>query len=489
MRTWIVALFVLISCSKEHSMIVVSLAPQKVDGTLDPLDTQYTNQFYLLENLTSRLVALDKTGQYKLDLAESIVEGHEREYIIKIKECFFSNGERVSLEDVKNSLDRTINNGSRHVDLKNVVEKTEIKNNSLYVYFTKNSKPFLYYLSLPDMGILHKSQYTKTKLLGSDFLEVSSGPYKYHFDGNNYFLIKNNYYSLGPTNYPDKVKLLGSWGFDIMDMTLKGELNLGQVSLRKYLAKKDNIAKRNNIRIIGVPSDSLTYIVFNEHSLTFKKESHRRWLRTVIDKHISVPAEYENIARRTKQYFPPESKAFLPEAEVESILKEIAIEARPQDFPSQINIHTYTTGFDVTIEPLIRKLETISGLKIKILDTIDPFAKMDKLKNGEIDLFIEIMSTDVRVPVEAINFEFFSKGAVLKDNNGYVRKHFDNYLDAKSDYEEVRSLQEISRLIIRNDQIIPLFHNAIPVVYDASKIDLEGLSHLFIFNFWKLKVL
>lgn len=477
------------SCINGSNTVTVALAPQKIGLILDPLSTQYTNQFYLLENLTQRLVSFDETGNYKLELAQSITKTNELEFVIKIKNGYFSNGDPITLVDVKKSLDRTISRGSQHVDLKEYVSKTEIKNNALYVYLTKYSKNFLYYLSLPDMGILHPEQYSKDVLKSDDFIKVASGPFSYFHDGKDYFLLKNKYYSISHANYPEKVKLIGSWGYDIMDMTLKGDLTLGQVGLRKYLGKIDQLNEKSKVRIIGTPSDSLTYIVFNEKSSSFKNKAHRKWLRTIIDKNFLVPVKYQVLARRSKQYFPPESKAFLPEEKVHEVLKQQYLKSKPVDFPKNVNIFTYTSAYDVTLEPLLKQLELIPDLNIKVHDSIDPYKKAEMFKSGEIDIFIQVMSTDVRMPVEAINFEFFSQDAALIDFDGSVRKHFDTYLSTKNPDLEIESLREISKAILLNDQIIPLYHSAIPVAYDSTQVNLEGLSHLFIFNFWKMKAI
>lgn len=466
-------------------MITVSLTPKNLDSPLEVRSINYTNEFYLLENLTTRLVSLDESGEYKLELAENIKEINELEYVIKIKENYFSNGEKISPEDVKKSLMRTILSGSNHVQLLESVRGIEVEKDSVRVFFKKRSKSFLYYLSLPDMGILHKTQYEKESLKASDFVKVSSGPFSYLVSGQDYYLIKNKYFKLSNVNYPDKVKLIDPFEYNVLDLALNEKLDLGQVSLKQFLEHKKKIME-SGLRVLGVPSDMLTYIFFNENSVRFRESSHRKWLRHMIDSHFKISSEYEGIARRTKQYFPPESKAYLNEKEVELILKENEIVKKPDDFPDVVNIFTFTTGFEVSIEPLIRKLESISGVNIKIHNTVSPSDKAKMLKSGEVDIFINMTSTDFRVPAEAINFEFYSRTHELNDRNGEIKKHFENYLNTDSSYEEEKSLQEISREIIRSDQIIPLFHNAIPIIYNSSKINLERVNHLFVLNFWKI---
>lgn len=483
----IISLLLLVSCSKDPTVITVSLASKKKTENLDTRLIQYTAEFYLLENLTSRLVSLDESGEYKLDLAESIVELNELEYQLKIKENYFSNGERIRLEDVKASFERIVKYGSSHINFRNDVERIDIVGDVLKVKFKKKSKSFFYYLSLPDLGILHKTQYSKENLTASDYIPVASGPFSYFYDGHNYYLVKNTFYKLGSLDYPDKVKLVSPFRNDAMEMTLKGELDLGQVSLKNYLSKRDMLIGKNFIRVIGVPSDMLTYIFFNDKSPNFKNVDHRRWLRTVIDKHFAVTEEFQDIARRTKQYFPSESKAFLNDETVDDILKDVYLKDKPKDFPETVNIYTFTTAFDVSIESLIQKLQSNPEIKINVINSIEPLEYIEKLNSGEIDIFLTMMSTDFRTPIEAINFEFFTENSVLKDKNKLIRKNFDKYLTTRSEYEEVKSLKEISKIILKSDQIIPLYHNAIPFVYNTSKVNLEGLSHLFIFNFWKIK--
>jgi hypothetical protein len=55
-------------------MISVSLNPRQINEKLDPRSINYTNEFYLLENLTCRLVSLDEHGDYQLDLASDLVK-------------------------------------------------------------------------------------------------------------------------------------------------------------------------------------------------------------------------------------------------------------------------------------------------------------------------------------------------------------------------------------------------------------------------------
>ncbi|WPU65858.1 hypothetical protein [Peredibacter starrii] len=242
-----------------------------------------------------------------------------------------------------------------------------------------------------------------------------------------------------------------------------------------------------NLRVIGVPSDSLTYLYFNENAKGFKDDKHRLWIKKLILENFSVPKSLHQFARRSVQYFPPESKAYIPETQIDSIVRSNLPASPPKDFPKKVIIHTYSTVYNVTIENLVRQLEKIPDVKVEIKNDIKPADYINKMKSGEFEIFLNVMSTDFRTPVEAINFEFFSADSVLRDKDGSVSRNFERYQAAQDGIEEIKSLQEISKTILLSDQVIPLFHSAIPFVYNSDKVDLSDLNHLFILNFWKIK--
>jgi MarR-like DNA-binding transcriptional regulator SgrR of sgrS sRNA len=198
-----------IGCNRDSSMLTVLLNPKKLDSHLDPLSIPYTNDFYLLENLTVKLLSLDEKGNYQLDLAKSIKPLNERSYLIAIKESYFSNGELITSEDVKRTILRSAGVATSHTILKDLIESVEvISKTELRVLLKKPVRSFFYYLSLPDFGILHRDQYSKSKLIAQDFVNITSGPFSYSFDGKDYFLIKNSGYRLSESSYFEKVKLL-----------------------------------------------------------------------------------------------------------------------------------------------------------------------------------------------------------------------------------------------------------------------------------------
>ncbi len=478
----LLALFV-VGCNS-NNMIKVALKPQSSTDTLDTTKIRYTNEFHILENLTTRLVSLDSNGNYQLELASSIDKISDNQVLIGIKKAYFSDGTIISLSDVNLSLNRSLQ-GTSHVQLSNYIENISIFHDKIKFVFKKPCKSFFYYLSLPDFGILHPSQYSKSSTLASDY-KISSGPFYLSSDSSK--MIKNKFYTLSPSNYPDEVILVNPLGQNTFDGLISQKVDVGQLSLHDFLKDYQKITQLKEYRLLGSPSDALTYILFNPNSKNQLKPLHKKWLQQQIFKHFTIPDDLSVISKKAQQYFPEESRAFISH---NSLLETLGMDlvSKPEDFPNKIVIHTFTTAYKVTPEPLVRLIEKIEDLNIQIINDVKPENFHRMYKDGEIDYFLNIMSTDYRMPEEAINFEFFSDDSLMEDYSGKIRKLYDEYQATSDPKKEVEVLQEISRSMSKSGNFIPLYHATTPYFYNTTTIDLNGLSHLFVTNFWKMKSL
>ncbi len=467
-------------------MISVALKPKDINERLDTRLISYVSEFYLLENLTARLVSMNEDGSYQLELASKIDVITPQEYTIEIRESYFSNGDRITIQDVYESLARVLKFNSSHVVLKDVVKSINVKDGKLHVLLFKPTKSFFYYLSLPDLGVLHRTQYSKDEIFGRDFVNCSSGPFSYLKKGSDYLLVKNEHQRIHSSKYPSLIKLVDPFGKDTADLILTNQVDLGQISLESFFINEDRFLKDSKLTYLGVPSDALTYISFNKYNTNVWSHENRQWFKCKLEEQFKVPERLNRMARRSHQYFPPESKAYVDESEILESKKKCP-QARPKNFPTSIKIHTYKTIFKVSIKELLKDLEKIEGLNIEIIPDVETSRAMDMMKSGAFDLFLNVMSTDFRVPVEAINFEYFSPESRFRDHKGLIKKLFDQYQDAGSDRNEEELLKQITRTMNEEIEFIPLFHAAIPYFFNNSKVSMDTPSHLFIMDFWKLK--
>ncbi len=475
----------LIGCQKGPDMITASLTSRYLTSSLDPSYIQFTHEFFLLENLTSRLVRLDENGSYQLDLASDIERTSPTIFRIKIKDSHFSNGEKISVEDVKNTLQRNIRLGASHANLKEFIDSVHVDGDVLVVTLRKKTNSFFYYLSLPDLGILHKSQ-LKERLTAADFTTISSGPFIYRARSKEDFsLVKNPHYKLSNVSYPEEVQLIDSYTKDELKECAEGKLAIGTVAAKRIDEAKRLTSKKTNLKLLGHTSDNLTYLIFNKHSSIFKKPQHRAWLRNIIDSHFRVPETYAGIATRSRQYFHNLSKAHIPESEIDVLLDKKM--EKPIDFPEKIKIKVSQSQLDITLETLVRTLEHIPGIRIEIDTDLDLGNILNVMKQGTDDIFLYVMSTDYRVPVEAVNIEYFSNVSSFVDVTGKIKSHFIAYQGSTNDETATGHLKEISKQMILDAQHIPLFHSVSPFIVNSDLVDIGDVNHLFIYNFWKFK--
>ena len=100
---------------------------------MDPSQINFLNEYYIIENVTVRLVEMDAKAGYRLMLASSIEQKSDLEYIVKIKNTGFSNGEKIRIEDVHNSLMRAKQGLNSHVAFNEMIERISIENDSLKI--------------------------------------------------------------------------------------------------------------------------------------------------------------------------------------------------------------------------------------------------------------------------------------------------------------------------------------------------------------------
>ena len=485
----LILIFLTIGCNKGNEMITAALSPRKLDATLDPRKIYYTSEFHILENLLTRLVAQDENGEFQKELASEIKSIDDLEFYIKIKDASFSNGETITLVDVKESLERTIKTGSAHVKLDGILDFIKIENDSLVIRLKKKSKSFIYFLSLIDMGILHKTQYQKEILTASDFVNITSGPFTYlSNDKQEFFLKKNRFYKFATVDYPELVHIKSTMGINAIKEMIDGKIDLGQVKTNDLVTHEKDLKSKDFV-LMGTPSDTLSYILFNKNSAIFRDKDAREWIIAKIQHHFILKPGFEKFAKRSFQYFPPESRAYLQNDELGDYFKKLekTLSKKPAQVPNELIIKTFTTAFNVGFEPLLRELENIPDLKIKIENDVKPNEISNFMRRDDWSFFLNFMASDYRISVEAINFEYFSPNRNLIDTTGKIEKLYEEFQTANSELEEQQSLKKISMQMLSDGQFIPLCHSVIPVMYNPKKIDLGNLSHFFIFNFWKLK--
>ena len=163
----------------DKPMILTNLLHFKRTEALDPSSLRFVQEYFILDNVTAKLVQIKTDGAYQNDLAESFSFSNDKLTIdIKLRDnAKFSDGSSITTQDVAKSFKRSILLGVPHVDIKNLwlgAEKLKsiddqiegikvLSDNRLQLKLVHPTKEILFYLTITDLAILHKTQYRKEK--------------------------------------------------------------------------------------------------------------------------------------------------------------------------------------------------------------------------------------------------------------------------------------------------------------------------------------
>lgn len=478
------------SCEKSNTL-TMSLTPLKRGAVMDPSRIYFLNEYYILENLTLRLVEMDAKTGYKLMLAASIDQINDSEYVIKIKETYFSNGELITVEDVRDSLMRAKDNKNSHVPFAEIVESIKTENNVLNIKLKKRVNDFMYFLTLADLSILHKSQISKKELLVEDWEKVSSGPFYYSIEGEEVFFKQNHHYKLSSNSYPIKIRLVTARGRDTFNDFKNNVVDIGEFNLNSYEKHLNELNGLENLHVIGNSGDMINYLALNADHPKFKKEYNRQWIQKKILLQYNLDSKYNSIARKAFQFFTPFVKGFVDEKMIVEMVKgwsHIDIERIPEELKDGIRISTYQRAFEVSLRGAFDSLEKVLGIPVKI-ETNVPSTEFETFINKrKFESFLGITSMDQVIVGESINLYYFSSSPMFKDVNKKIRSLMNLYQHSDPS-KTVGIVNEIAFQMVKDSECIPVFYVASPFFYNKNKLDVSGLDEMTYFNLWKIKVL
>jgi hypothetical protein len=486
----ILILLLLLSCQRSE-IFNLSITPLKRGAVMDPSQINFLNEYYIIENVTVRLVEMDAKAGYRLMLASSIEKKSDLEYIVKIKNTGFSNGEIIRIEDVRNSLLRAKQGVNSHVAFNEMVESIIIENDSLKIKLSKKVNDFLYFLTLADLSILHSSQTEKKELTVEDWHTASSGPYSYRIMGEEIFLTKNPYYKLSSSNYPSRIRLVSGKGRDTFEDFGNNLIDIGEFNLNSFEKHLAQLTDTKDLVIIGNNGDMINYLALNVDDPKFKSEYNRKWIQKKMVLNYFLDDKYKNIARKAFQFFTPFVKGFVEEKKIVEEVKSwknINVTIIPDELKKGITISTYQRAFEVSLRGAFDNLEKILGIPVKIEDKVPSNEFKDFILKRNFEVFLGITSMDQIIVGEAINFQYFSGSPTFKDVNKKIKRLLVEYQNSVPS-KIVGVVNSMAMQMIKDSECVPVFYVASPFFYNKKKFDISGLDEMTYFNLWKIKVL
>ncbi|MDX6361675.1 ABC transporter substrate-binding protein [Streptomyces sp. NPDC058274] len=218
--------------------------------------------------------------------------GNERYACTLRKDLKFSNGDPVTAQDVKFSIDRArnIKADSGVFALLSTIDTVETQGDREVIFHLKTADAtFPFKLSTPVAGIVNPDDYEKGKLRDG-FQVDGSGPYTIESEVKNNELVnavytKNPNYKglLTPKN--DKVELRSFEDADAMGTALeKGDIDLMTRSMTPAQIQKLSKNSTGSVDLVEMPGLEIRYLAFNTDATSVKTRAVRQAMAQVVNR-------------------------------------------------------------------------------------------------------------------------------------------------------------------------------------------------------------
>ena len=218
--------------------------------------------------------------------------GNERYACTLRKDLKFSNGDPITAEDVKFSIDRAlrIKADSGVFALLSTIDTVETKGDREVIFHLKAADAtFPFKLTTPVAGIVNPADYDKNKL--RDGFDVSgSGPYTLKVESKddkveNVVFTKNPNYQGSSELKNDKVELRSFESADTMGSALtKGKIDMMARTMSPEQIKKLQNDTDTDIDLIEQPGLEIRYLGFNTNDPAVKSKAVRQAMAQVINR-------------------------------------------------------------------------------------------------------------------------------------------------------------------------------------------------------------
>lgn len=297
------------SGSKSDDAIVVGTtdrftATKNAPAPLDPAYAYDVGTWNILRQTVQTLMIQPKgEGDPVPEAAESCGftdSGNER-YACKLRDGLkFANGDAVTAQDVKYSIERAlrIKADSGVFALLSTIDTIETQGDREVIFHLKTADAtFPYKLSTPVAGIVNPKDYAKDKLRDG-FSVDGSGPYTFRADTRNdeittAIFTKNPDYkgSLKVSN--DQVQMRSFADADAMGAAIdKGDIDVMTRTMSPAQINKLDAGSDENVDLVGMPGLEIRYLAFNTDAPTVKSTAVRQAMAQLIDRGELVSKVY-----------------------------------------------------------------------------------------------------------------------------------------------------------------------------------------------------
>ncbi|AKZ54759.1 Lipoprotein oligopeptide binding protein [Streptomyces ambofaciens ATCC 23877] len=405
----------------------------------------------------------------------------------------FANGDAVTAEDVKYSIERalSIKADSQVFGLLSTVDTIETQGDSEVIFHLKTADAtFPYKLSTPVAGIVNPDDYEKGKLREGFELD-GSGPYtmKAEVEGDEMtkaVFTKNPDYKGSLTVNNDKVEVVSFEDADAMGKALdKGDIDVMTRAMTPDQIQKLSNATDSDVDLVEVAGLEIRYLGFNTDAATVKDKAVRQAMAQLINRSELVSAVYGSQAEPLYSMVPAtitgHSNSFFNKYGDPSTDKAKGLlEDAGVNTPVKLTMHYTTDHYGAATKQEFEQLQkqlNDSGL----FDVDIQGAPWDKFRpaelKGEYDVFGMGWFPDFP-DADSFIAPFLDKDNTL--NSPYANPQIRNTLIPESRREADRlsavdSLNEIQEITATDVPVIPLWQGK---QYVAARDDITGTAYV-----------
>ncbi|MGC9377115.1 ABC transporter substrate-binding protein [Streptomyces sp. MH13] len=405
----------------------------------------------------------------------------------------FANGDPVTAQDVKYSIERalSIKAGSQVYSLLSTVDTVETQGDREVIFHLNTADAtFPYKLSTPVAGIVNPDDYEKDKLREGFELD-GSGPYTMEAEVKDGALTKavftkNPHYKGSLTVNNDKVELVSFEDADAMGTALdKGDIDLMTRAMTPDQIQELSKATGGDVDLVEVSGLEIRYLAFNTKAPTVKDKAVRTAVAQLVNRSELVSAVYGSQAEPLYSMVPAgitgHSNSFFNTygdpnvAKAKAMLEDAGV-TTPVKFTMHYTTDHYGAATKQEFEVLQKQLNDSGLFEVDIEGT--PWEKFRQAElDGEYDVFGMGWFPDFP-DADSFIAPFLDTNNTL--NSPYANPRIINDLIPESRREADRlsavdSLTTIQDITAEDVPLIPLWQGK---QYVATRDDITGTAYV-----------
>lgn len=387
-------------------------------GTLDPQYSASYNDFRITENIYDTLVDSDEHGEIIPRLAvDWEIYNDGMEYIFYLREdVVFHNGEKLTSEDVKYTLERGMNSPYVQAFLSSI-DKIEIIDEYTINIVLKTYEPnFLQVLSIQAFGIVNEKSIAEA---GDNYASqpIGTGPYKLlsWSNGENMILERFDRYWGGKVYLKTiKIRVLSDDGSRTIALE-NGEIDL---SLGVQVNDKNIVRENSKLLLFERPTTTVVILGMNNNQPPFDNKTLRQAIAYAIEKESVLLGGGDGEGTIAQSILPDYMDGFADMSYSRDIekAKKLLVEA---GYPDGLEINlTVMSSYKKVATVIQAQLEQI-GIDVKI-EVMEPNAFLQNIPNNK---FFVISMTGPLPNADSILFSmFFSETIGMAGNLTYTNE-------------------------------------------------------------------